>query len=518
MYYLVDGIKLRPGHAPEELIASAAKKLGLRESAVKSFKIVRRSIDARDRENVRIVYSLRAECDIKTRRCPEYEPKPSRIKDLIGRKAGKDIKVAVVGAGPAGLIAALTLCEGGLRPVVIERGGTVKKRSEAVGRFRAEGVLDPENNVQYGMGGAGLFSDGKLNTGISKEFIPAFFGELVAMGAPEDILYEAKPHVGTDVLRPVMENIAERLVSLGAEIKTDTRLDDITVKDGKLTELMLSDGERLPVDAAVMGIGHSAFDTFEMLAARGVAMEPKAFSVGVRIEHPQAMINEARYGKFAPLLPPADYKFSAATRDLRGVYTFCMCPGGEVVVSSSDPGTVVTNGMSYRSRSGSNANAAILVSVTPSDFNGDLFGGFSFREKIERAAFHAGGGGYKAPAEYFGELIGKRPENRVAPSALPGIRETDLYSVLPRFILDGVIDGVNAFDRYIPGFSSPGAVLIAAETRSSCPVRILRGETGESNISGLYPVGEGAGWAGGITSSAADGIKTALKIIDRTCV
>lgn len=245
-------------------------------------------------------------------------------------------------------------------------------------------------------------------------------------------------------------------------------------------------------------------------------MEPKPFSVGVRIEHPQSFVNESRYGKFAPLLPAAEYKFSAKTLSGRGVYTFCMCPGGKVVLSSSDKDTIVTNGMSYRARDGANANAAILVSVTPNDFDGSLFGGFTFRNRYERAAFEAGGGGYSAPLEYLGDAVGKRVTDKVSPTVLPAGRECDLYSVLPRFVMDGILDGISAFDRQMNGFAMPGAVMTGVETRSSCPVRILRNAAGESSVAGIYPVGEGAGWAGGITSSAVDGIKAALLLLEKS--
>lgn len=511
--FVVDSVKLNPGHSEDELKFAAAKKAGIGAGKISEIKILRKSIDARDRENVKLVYNLALSANGVRRRFPEYVESADSVAALVKNKVAKPLRVAVIGAGPAGLMAALTLQAGGINPVLIERGGDAEAREKAVNALKSQGVLNTECNVQYGMGGAGLFSDGKLNSGISREYFPAVFGELVSLGAPKDILYESHPHVGTDKLKDVVTNASARLRSGGTEIKTFSRLDDIEVSDGKIVGIALSTGERLAVDAVILAIGHSAFDTFRMLASKGVLMEPKPFSVGVRIEHPQAFINEGRYGNFAPLLPPAEYKFSAKSASGRGVYTFCMCPGGEVIVSSSDPGTVVTNGMSYRARSGSNANAAILVSVTPSDFDGSLFGGFEFRSRIERAAFAAGGGRYGAPVQYLGDFIGMPVKNKLPPTVSPVGGECDLTTVLPRFVADGLKDAVAAFDLNLKGFMAPGSPLIGAETRSSCPVRILRGESGESSIGGIFPAGEGAGWSGGITSSAVDGVKAALKLM-----
>lgn len=514
--FLVESVKLDPGHSPEDLKRAAAKKAGVPVRSVQELSILRRSIDARDRDRVRIVYNVALSAARTPGGCREYRPGAISVAELAKAYKPEPVKVAVVGAGPAGLMAALTLSAGGIKPVLIERGGSAEARTAAVAALNAAGVLDPECNVQYGMGGAGLFSDGKLNSGISREYFSAVFGELVSLGAPDDILYESHPHIGTDILRQIVVAAEKKLRDNGAEIRDNTRLDDIDVKDGKIASVKLSDGDEIAVDAVILGIGHSAFDTFRMLASRGVLMEPKPFSVGVRIEHPQSFVNESRYGKFAPLLPAAEYKFSAKTLSGRGVYTFCMCPGGKVVLSSSDKDTIVTNGMSYRARDGANANAAILVSVTPNDFDGSLFGGFTFRNRYERAAFEAGGGGYSAPLEYLGDAVGKRVTDKVSPTVLPAGRECDLYSVLPRFVMDGILDGISAFDRQMNGFAMPGAVMTGVETRSSCPVRILRNAAGESSVAGIYPVGEGAGWAGGITSSAVDGIKAALLLLEKS--
>ena len=508
----LDGVKIKPGSDEGALKSAAAKKLGVVEKAFSIRRILRKSIDARDKTDVRIVYSLAVETRA-GRGLPEYREGYRSLKDIPKSRPSKPVKVLIVGAGPAGLYAALTLAEAGVRPVLIDRGGGVAEREIAVNRLRNEGVLDTECNVQYGIGGAGLFSDGKLNSGISAEMFSAVFGELHTLGAPEEILYSAMPHVGTDVLRKVLKNAAKAVTDAGGEIRTGAKLVDIRIENGRCVGGELANGDYIAADAVMLAIGHSAFDTFRMLREKGIDMVPKPFSVGVRIEHPQSMINEARYGAFASMLPPAYYKESAVASDGRGVYSFCMCPGGEVIVSSSEEDTLVTNGMSNYKRDGSNANSAVLVSVTPKDFGNELFGGFYARARAERAAYTAGGGGYYAPIEYFGKLVGKKAVLKTEPTALPGVKEADLKEYLPEFIVKDITEGITAFARHIPGFDMPGAVLTGVETRSSCPVRIVRNDLGESNIPGIYPIGEGAGYAGGITSSAVDGVKAALKLL-----
>lgn len=510
----LDNVKVAPGLDEGALKAAAAKKLGLRENAFSIYKILRKSIDARDKTNVKYVYSLAIETGL-GKGLPDYRPGYGRIADIPKARPKNPPKVLIVGAGPAGLYAALTLLEAGVKPVLIDRGGGVDERENALEKLRKSGILDGECNVQYGVGGAGLFSDGKLNSGISNELFSAVFGELHAFGAPEEILYSAMPHVGTDVLRTVLKNAVKVFTDGGGELRTGTKLSDIRVENGKFIGAELGNGDYIAADAMMTAIGHSAFDTFKMLRKRGLYMEPKPFSIGVRIEHPQDMINRARYGKFAEILPPAYYKEHAVASDGRGVYSFCMCPGGEVIVSSSEPDTLVTNGMSNYMRDGRNANSAILVSVTPRDFGTELFGGFTARACAERAAFIAGGGGYYAPVQYYGNLIGKPIADRVEPTALPGVREADLKEYLPEFVVKDIAEGIMAFSRHIPGFDMSGAVLTGVESRSSCPVRIVRDEGGESNIRGIYPIGEGAGYAGGITSSAVDGVKAALKLLSK---
>lgn len=508
----LDNIKVAPGSDADALIAAIAKKLGTKSFSV--YRILRKSIDARNKRDVKIVYSVALDTRA-GRALPDYREGYRSLAEIPKNIPINAPKVLIVGAGPAGLFAALTLQRAGVNPILIDRGGSVEEREASVTALKSAGLLDPECNVQYGVGGAGLFSDGKLNSGIAAELFPAVFGELCAFGAPEEIMYLAKPHVGTDVLKTVLNNAVGSFIAAGGVLKTHSKLSDIRIKNGKISGAELGSGEYIACDAMMIGIGHSAFDTFGMLAARGLKMQPKPFSIGVRIEHRQELINEAQYGAFAHLLPPADYKLHTVSSDKRGVYSFCMCPGGEVVVSSSEENTLVTNGMSNYMRDGRNANSAILVSVSPNDFNGSLFGGFEARAQFERAAYKAGGGGYFAPIEYFGSLIGKKAENKVSPTALPGVKEAPTKSYLPPFVVQGIREGITAFGRQIAGFDCPGAVLTGAETRSSCPVRILRGDSGESNIAGIYPIGEGAGYAGGITSSAVDGVKAAIKLLSR---
>lgn len=517
MLFKVKDLRLKPGYSEEELKRAVLKRLNTYAENVETVTLLRKSIDARNKSDVRVALTVAAAVrSAKGIRAEEYVAPPSRLKDL-GLKAKKsDSKIVVVGSGPAGLFAALTLAEAGLKPLVIERGGDVDERVAKVDILRKTGILDTECNVQYGEGGAGTFSDGKLNSGIDKEYFSILFGEFIAAGAPADIAYEANPHIGTDLLRSVVKNLRKRIAELGGEIRCHAKLTDIEVRDGVLKGIVVNGCEKIKADIMVLAIGHSAYDTFRMLNSRGLDMAPKPFSIGVRAEHRQELISRAQYGDFAHLLPPADYKFSTHLADGRGVYTFCMCPGGEVVCSSSEEGTIVTNGMSLRARDGEFANSAVLVSVAPSDFGGGLWGGFEGRAVIERAAFAAGEGGYRAPAQYYGDLMkGKETSAEITSSYAPALTGTSLERCLPRHILDDIAEGIAVFGRKLKGFDSPDTVLIGAETRSSCPVTILRNASGEGSIGGIYPVGEGAGYAGGITSSAVDGIRAAIRIYGR---
>ena len=482
MRFKVKDIRLRPGFSEEELTRAVLRRLNTYRENLEGITLLRKSVDARNKKDVRIALTVSAEVlNGKGIRAEEHEAPPCRIADLGLEIKKSDRKAVVVGSGPAGLFAALTLAEAGLRPLVIERGGSVDERVSAVEALRTEGRLDSECNVQYGEGGAGTFSDGKLNSGIDKEYFSILFGEFISLGAPADIAFDANPHIGTDVLRCVVKALREKIRLYGGEVRCHARLTDIEVKDGALKG--------------------------------GLTMAPKPFSLGVRVEHRQELINRAQYGDYASLLPPADYKFSTHLADGRGVYTFCMCPGGEVVCSSSDEGTVVTNGMSLRARDGEYANSAVLVSVSAGDFGVGLWDGFEGRAAIERAAYLAGEGGYRAPAQKYGDLIKGIPgRGELRSSYRPGLNATALARCLPQYILKDIAEGIAVFGRKLKGFDSPDTVLIGAETRSSCPVTVLRNAAGEGSIGGIYPVGEGAGYAGGITSSAIDGIKAALKI------
>lgn len=506
-------------------------KTGLEPERIKSLKIAKKSVDARNKSNVRFVYAL----DMEVFGDEDYIASILAWKDIVQIKETVSLSFAtkplagglrpvVAGTGPAGMFAGLALAEAGLRPILLERGKAVSERRKDVEAFWQTGHLKPESNVQFGEGGAGTFSDGKLMTGIKKDaFTARVLQELAAAGAPEEILYLAKPHIGTDKLAVVVRRIREKIISLGGEYRFENRLEDLIIRDGKLTGLKIAapGGEiyEQPADKLILAVGHSARDTFEMLHKNGVYIEQKPFSVGVRIEHVQKSVDAAQYGSFAghPALGAADYKLAAHFDNGRSAYTFCMCPGGMVVAAASEPGRVVTNGMSEFARDRENANAALLVGVEPRDFgSAHPLAGMYFQRRLEEAAFRAGGGDYRAPAQLVGDFLKKQVSTAVGnvnPSYRPGVSFTDLSAVLPDFVTETMRRAIVEMDGKLHGFAAADAVLTGVETRSSSPIRIMRDEHFEANIKGLYPCGEGAGYAGGIVSSAVDGLKTCLAVI-----
>ena len=513
-------IQLPPEHNAHQLTFEAAKLLKVSNSKIRKLRLVRRSIDARKKPDVKLVYTIDVAVDgnenkiLKQSGCKRASIAPQAYYKVPKGKSSAERPV-VVGFGPAGIFAALVLAMAGLRPIVLERGEDAVRRHEKVERFFATGELDERSNVQFGEGGAGTFSDGKLNTGVNNPRIGWVLEQFVRSGAPEQILFDAKPHVGTDILLEVVQDLRRRIQALGGEVRFDAQVVDIHHKDGRVTAVELENGEKISCSACILAIGHSARDTFQMLLEQGIVMEPKPFSMGVRIEHKQAMVDLAQYGAVHPALPPADYKLVRHLED-GTVYTFCMCPGGYVVAAASEHGGVVTNGMSLSGRDGENANAALLVTVDPSCFPYDgPLGGVQWQRDIEQAAYRIGG--YRAPAQLVGDLLAGRPSTgcrSVTPTYRPGVTWCDLSQVLPERILGALKQAIPELDRSLKGFADPDAVLTAPETRSSSPVRIVRDETRQSSLRGLYPAGEGAGYAGGIMSAAIDGIMSAEAVIE----
>ena len=514
-------IALPPEHNPHQLNFEAAQLLKISVSKIRQVKIVRRSVDARKKPDVKIIYTIEVAVDgnegkiLRNSGCKRASIAKNNYYKPPKQKLESEKRPVVIGFGPAGMFAALILAMAGLKPIVLERGDDAETRHQKVEKFFETGLLDTRSNVQFGEGGAGTFSDGKLNTGVNNPRIGWILDQFVKFGAREEILYDAKPHVGTDVLLTVVQNLRKRVITLGGEVRFNSQVVNIRTENGRLIGLELLDGSVVETDRAILAIGHSARDTFTMLHQRNVPMEPKAFAMGVRIEHKQSMINESQYGEDNPVLPPADYKL-VQHLDEKSVYTFCMCPGGYVVAAASEDG-VVTNGMSYADREGENANAALLVTVNPSDFPDDsVLSGMYWQRDIERAAYDAGGGGFLAPAQLVGDFLNDQPSTgarSVTPTYRPGVTWTDLRKVLPEKIVKALKEALPKLDGQLKGYAHPDAVLTAPETRSSSPVRILRGEDRQSEIKGLYPCGEGAGYAGGIMSAAVDGIQTAEAIL-----
>jgi uncharacterized FAD-dependent dehydrogenase len=515
------GLRLPLNHAPEDLRAAIIRRLGVAEADLGAFTVFRRAYDARKKSSISLVYTIDLTVAAGARVTPgaDLGPAPDVSYKFVTRaKAPPARRPVVIGTGPCGIFAGLVLAQMGLAPIILERGRLVRQRTADTWGFWRRAVLNPESNVQFGEGGAGTFSDGKLYSQIKD---PQHLGrkvltEFVAAGAPEEILYVAKPHIGTFRLVGMVEAMRRTIESLGGEYRFGAQVTDLEIDAARqLRGVHLQTGEFIATEHVVLAIGHSARDTFAMLHKHGVSIAAKPFSIGFRIEHPQSMIDAHRFGAFAgnPLLGAADYKLVHHAANGRSVYSFCMCPGGTVVAAASEPGGVVTNGMSQYSRNERNANAGIVVAITPADYPGDVLAGVKFQRRWEAAAFAAGGGDYRAPGQLVGDFLAGRASSRlgeVAPSYKPGVRPADLSATLPDYAIAAIREALPAFGRQIPGFDRADAVLTGVETRTSSPIRITRGADLQSlNTAGLYPAGEGAGYAGGILSAGVDGIRVA---------
>lgn len=521
----INQLKLSIEHSKESLEDKIAKTLKIPKEQILHYEIAKRSIDARKKNEILYIYSIEVEVANEKKivdRCKNQNVVLTKktvyqtIKD--GTQSMKHCPV-VVGTGPAGIFCALKLAEDGFKPIVIERGEDVDKRVETVNTFWKENKLNNESNVQFGEGGAGTFSDGKLNTlvkdvtGRNTEVLRMF----VEHGAPTEILYLNKPHIGTDRLRGVVKAMRNRIIQLGGEVRFETKLTDIQFEKEQVTSIEVNGKETIPCDVLVLAIGHSARDTFEMLYTKKFDIKSKPFAIGVRMEHPQEIISKSQYGDSYTKLPAADYKVTHQTSNGRGVYSFCMCPGGFVVNASSESDRLVVNGMSNYDRDEKNANSAIIVTVNPEDFDEDSpLAGMEFQRKWERLAYEEGKG--KVPVQLFGDFEANRPSTELR-SMTPNLKgEYTLGNVrncLPDYVCESIIEGVHAFDKKIRGFSKADAIMLGVETRTSSPIKMIRNEAFEANIAGVYPCGEGAGYAGGITSAAMDGIKVYEMIVHK---
>ncbi len=532
----INQLKLPVGHTQEQLAARAAKKLRIRPEEIRTLAIRRQSLDARKKPELFFSYVVDAEL-----------ADEARERQLVRRAGDRDVSIheekpyrlpkpgtaplahppVIVGTGPAGLFCGLALARAGYRPVLLERGEAVDARTSRVNRFWREGVLAPDSNVQFGEGGAGTFSDGKLNTLVKDTYgrNQAVLRIFVEFGADPSILYVSKPHIGTDVLSRIVKAIREEILRLGGEVRFESRMTDVEVQDGRTRSVLVNGGERIPAEALVLALGHSARDTFQTLYDRGIPMEAKAFAMGLRIQHPQRMIDISQYGRAAgDELGPASYKVTRQVSTGRGVYSFCMCPGGYVVNASSEPGRLAVNGMSYHDRAGENANSALIVTVSPADYaafaggmaEGYPLAGIAFQRELEARAYSLGKG--RIPIQLFGDFAEGKTSGgfgEVGPAFKGEWAFGNLREILPGCISSSLSEAMGAFGHMIKGFDRPDAILAGVESRTSSPVRILRDDRMESAVKGIFPCGEGAGYAGGITSAAMDGLKTAEELIRR---
>lgn len=522
----IQQLKTSLHYTEDSLRREIAKKLKIPATDIRKITIKKQSLDARKKPDLYYVLTV----DIEAAQESKILKKKQNLSISSVQKESYQIpksgqlplshRPVIVGFGPAGLFCALLLAKAGYRPLVLERGEAIEKRTAQAEHFWLTGILNPESNIQFGEGGAGTFSDGKLNTLVKDPCYRNHYvlETFVKAGADPNILYVSKPHIGTDVLRIVIKNLRNEILTLGGEIRFQSKVTDILEKNGSLTGIMVNDQEEIPCEVLVLAVGHSARDTFSMLNRHHILMQPKSFAVGLRIEHPQSMINASQYGQeHHDLLGAASYKLTRKLSNGRGVYSFCMCPGGYVVNASSEPGHLAVNGMSYHARDGKNANSAMIVTVTPDDFGHEgVLGGIEFQRDLEKAAWIAGNG--KVPVQLFGDFCENRPSaslGDVIPSIKGEYALTNLRAVLPDFLSHSLIEGVQGFEHQIHGFSRADAVFSGVESRTSSPIRILRNDDFQSPLMGLYPCGEGAGYAGGITSAAMDGMKVAEAIIQK---
>ncbi|MEG6616316.1 NAD(P)/FAD-dependent oxidoreductase [Peptococcaceae bacterium 1198_IL3148] len=523
----ISNIKLPIDHNENDISLQIIKKLHIKEQDLIKYHIFKQSIDARKSEMIYFVYTIDVQVKNEEQIIKKVKDKNVSVAPKLQYQHVKPgvsplkNRPLIVGAGPAGLFCALILAQRGYKPIIFERGADVDTRAKVVQQFWHTGELDANCNVQFGEGGAGTFSDGKLTTLIKNKRCRKVLEEFVLAGAPEEIIYSHKPHIGTDVLRGVVKNIRQQILDLGGEVRFKSQVTDLIVDHNRVSAVTVNHNERIETEVLVLAIGHSARDTFQMLYDKGVSISQKPFSIGVRIEHPQQLIDRAQYKKFAnhPKLGAADYKLSYHSPSGRSAYTFCMCPGGVVVAAASENGGVVTNGMSEHARNAKNANSALLVGVKPEDYGSEHpLAGVEFQRIWEKKAFALGGGNYQAPAQLVGDFLSDKPSaslGGVKPSYTRGITLAELKNCLPGFVIQTMKEAIVAFDSKLKGFAMDDAVMTGVETRSSSPVKIYRNEQFQTNISGLYPAGEGPGYAGGIMSAAVDGIQVAESIISQ---